>query len=89
MIGWLVWTCYVRPVGYVLAVCDYVRGRGVRMTKFKECIETPGGFIQVQGLPHAVRVDVGDDRSCEWTWLTLEEAERFAAALAKAIEAAR
>lgn len=27
MIGWLVWTGIVRPVGYALAVCDYVRGR--------------------------------------------------------------
>lgn len=43
--------------------------------------------MQVQGLPHAVRVDVGDDQSCEWTWLTLEEAEQFAVALAIAREA--
>jgi len=27
MIGWLVWNGFVRPVGYVLAVCDYVRWR--------------------------------------------------------------
>lgn len=27
MIGWLVWNLGVRPVGYALAVCDYVRGR--------------------------------------------------------------
>lgn len=27
MIGWLVWNGFVRPVGYALAVCDYVRGR--------------------------------------------------------------
>jgi len=27
MIGWLVWNCCVRPVGYVLAACDHVRWR--------------------------------------------------------------
>jgi hypothetical protein len=27
MIGWLVWNLGVRPMGYALAVCDYVRWR--------------------------------------------------------------
>lgn len=57
--------------------------------KFKECIETPGGFIQVQGLPHAVRVDIGNENTHQSRWLTLKEAESFAEALRKAIEAAQ
>lgn len=57
--------------------------------RFKECIETGCGFVQVQGLPVAVRIDVGDDTRCEFQWLTIEEAEAVYVALGKSIEAAR
>lgn len=70
--------------------CHSGRGRSTAMSdRFKECIETGCGFVQVQGLPVAVRIDVGDDTRCEFQWLTIEEAEAVYVALGKSIEAAR
>jgi len=59
-----------------------------RNDKFKKMIQTPGGFVQVQGLPCAVRVDVGNEHQAEWQWLTLEEATDFRDALDASISAA-
>ena len=59
------------------------------MANYKAMIETPGGFVQVQGLPEAVRVDVGDDKRALYQWLTVKEAELFAKELEKAIAAAK